>query len=84
MTCHSREVVFSLPSLGCHLWLGGCVSVTPESTEDAGPSNFDRLRSHLSAEDLASHLLDSWLADRSKSADELLSDLEAFYESKEA
>ncbi|RIX31946.1 hypothetical protein [Sphingomonas edaphi] len=57
--------------------------MTTDSIVDANPSNFDRLRAHLSAEGLACHLLDGWLADRTKSAEELLSDLEAFYDSKE-
>lgn len=59
-------------------------SVTPEDTEDGELDNFDRLRTHLSADGLAVHLLDCWLADPAKDTAQLYSDLEAFYDSRGA
>lgn len=59
-------------------------SVTPEGIKDQGLSNFDRLRTHLAAGSVAMHLLDCWLADRTKETSQLLADLETYYDSKEA
>lgn len=59
-------------------------SVTPEGIEDQGRSNYDRLRTHLAAGSVAMHLLDCWLADRTKDTSQLLADLEAYYDSKDA
>lgn len=82
MTCHSQRDVLSLPSIDCFLIGGKGETMTQKSLEEENLSNFDRLRAHLTVEHLASHLLNGWLADRTKDTDELLSDLEAYYESK--
>lgn len=62
------------------------MSVASGSPEDSTPemlTNFDRLRAHLQSDGLARHLLDAWIAHQTKSAEDLLKDFEAFYESKE-
>ena len=80
MTCHSQRDVLSLPSIDCFLIGGKGETMTQKSLEVENLSNFDRLRAHLTVEHLASHLLNGWLADRTKDTDELLCDLEAYYE----